>query len=75
MITLHLNDQEVSNVLEGLSNMPLHKSFDTFISVRNQVMQQRQPPQGPQQGVQAPPAPPVPPAEPGSNPNGRDTSQ
>lgn len=58
MITLVLSDQDVSAVMEGLSNLPLHKSFDTFCNVRQQVMQQRQP-QVPQQGQQAvPPTPP-----------------
>ena len=52
MITLVLSDQDVSAVMEGLSNLPLHKSFDTFVNVRQQVVQQRQP-QGPQQGQQA----------------------
>ena len=73
MITLNCSDQDIANIMEGLSNMPLHKSFETFINVRNQLVQQRQP-QGPQQGQQAPP--PAPPADTtGSPPNGRDVSQ
>ena len=54
MITLVLSDQEVAVVMEAVSNLPLHKAFDTFVNVRQQVMQQRQP-QGPQQGQQATP--------------------
>lgn len=79
MITLHVNDQEVANIMEGLSNLPLHKSFDTFISIRQQVMQQRQAPQGPQQGQQAA-QPAAPPADGTADtskglPNGRDVPQ
>lgn len=68
MITLKCSDQDVANIMEGLSAMPLARSFDTFINVRQQVVQQRQPPQGPQA---TPPAPPEPPAEnPEGKPNG-----
>lgn len=68
MLTLHLSDKEVTDIMEGLSAMPLHKAFDTFISVRNQVMAARTPQA--QQGPQA-----VPPAAPEVPPNGRDVPQ
>jgi len=70
MIILRCSDLEIAVILEGLSTLPLHKSFDTFVSVRNQTVAAKQAQGMPMQGqmVGTPPAsqptPPGPPAEP-----------
>ena len=43
MITLTCSDIEIQVIMEALSQLPLHRSFDVFVNVRQQVTQQRQP--------------------------------